>query len=248
MNSLKIFCLLCLFTFTACSPVSFFSSGIATLDTTSQERGLGGYVSDAEIQTRLNVLYFEHNHILHYRINITVYEGRVLLTGVLESKQMQEDAVRLAWQVPGVKTVIDETLAVGKRTVAEYTSDKILTMKLNGKLFLDRKISSRNFEVVVVKGVVYLVGIAFDEKELQQILDLCRHASGVKKVVSYIRLMSLYERRRRRVFNKRKYPTPLENSRADKKISENPARMKTSWTQPPADQSIYETDIKKKHT
>ncbi|MEI8321179.1 MAG: BON domain-containing protein [Alphaproteobacteria bacterium] len=231
----------------ACSPFSFFSSGMTTLDATSQERGLGGYVTDTEIQTRLNVLYFQHDHILQYRINIAVYEGRILLTGVLPTKKLQEDAIRLAWQVPGVKTVIDETMVGEKRTLAEYGSDKLLTTKINGKLFFDGKVSSRNYEIVVVKGIVYLVGLASNEEELNQVLELCRTTTGVKKVVSYVRLMNLYERRRRQLFNKRKGENPLERNQKEKKIAREPHKAEGSWEQGPKEENSDEDPLNRKH-
>ncbi len=247
MRLLKILWIGIFVTLGGCTPFSFFSSGIATLDTTSQERGLGGYVTDSEIQARLNVLYFEHNHVLHYRINVTVYEGRILLTGVLPTQEMQEEAIRIAWQVPGVKTVIDETMVGEKRTLGQYASDKFLMNSINTKLFLDSKIRSRNYEVVAVKGVVYIVGLAFNEEELQKVLEICRTTKGVEKVISYVRLMNLHERRRRYLFNKRKHPTPLEKNKKEKEMALNPTKVTGSWEQAPVDKSVYETDIKKKH-
>jgi osmotically-inducible protein OsmY len=41
-----------------------------------------------------------------------------------------------------------------------------------------------------VDGVVYLMGIAQDQAELDRVRDLARHTSGVKDVVSYVRLKS----------------------------------------------------------
>lgn len=218
-----------------CSPAAFFSSGVATLDTTSQERGLGGYVTDAEIQTRLNVVLFEHDHVLHHRINITVYEGRVLLTGRILTKKMQEDAVRLAWHVPGVKAVIDDTTLGEPRTLLEYGKDKWIATKLNALLFIESTISSRNYEIVVVDGVVYLVGVCRDKKELDQIIEICRTTKHVKKVVSYVRLMSVLEKRRRKLFNTKKQPSPLERAQTAKEKKLRPHKNKGSWVQPPRD-------------
>jgi osmotically-inducible protein OsmY len=220
-----------------CSPISFFSSGVATLDTTSQERGLGGYVTDTEIQTRLNVVLFEHDHVLHHRININVYEGRVLLTGRILTKKMQEDAVRLAWHVPGVKTVIDDTTIGEPRSLLEYAKDKWISTKLNTLLFVESTVSSRNYEIVVVDGVVYLVGVCRDKKELDQIIEICRTTKHVKKVISYVRLMNLLEKRRRKIFNTKKQPSPLERAQILKEKKLRPHKNKGSWIQTPRDLS-----------
>jgi hypothetical protein len=220
-----------------CSPISVFSSGVATLDTTSQERGLGGYVTDTEIQTRLNVVLFEHDHVLHHRINVNVYEGRVLLTGRILTKKLQEDAIRLAWHVPGVKAVIDDTTIGEPRTLLDYAKDKWISTKLNALLFVESAVSSRNYEIVVVDGVVYLVGVCKDKKELDQIIEICRTTKHVKKVVSYVRLMNMLEKRRRKIFNTKKQPSPLERAQTAKEKKLKPHKNKGSWGQPPRDLS-----------
>lgn len=202
---------------TQCSPTAFFSSGVASLDTTSQERGLGGYISDTEIQARINVVLFEHDINMHHAINVSVYEGRVLLTGCLQTPEMKEDAVRLTWQVPGVKTVSDETTVASQRTLANYAHDKWISTKINSLLFITSGISSRNYEVIVSGGVVYLVGIATTQEELDHVIDICRHIKNVQKVVSYVRLMDIHEIRRRKLFNDRKTPSPLDRSRTEKR-------------------------------
>ncbi len=201
---------------TACAPTSLFSSGIASLDVTSQERGLGGYISDSEIQMRVNVVFFEHSHELYYLINANVYEGRVLLTGCLKDIQMQEDAVRLAWQVPGVKTVINETTVKTVRSFSEYAQDKWISTRLHSMIFLTSGVSSRNYEIIVARRVVYLVGVAKDQQELDLVIDLCRKVNGVEKIVSYVRLMDAYELRRRHLFNQRKVLSPLTQTKKEK--------------------------------
>ena len=206
-----------------------FSSGIASLDTTSQERGLGGFVTDQEIKTRVNVVFFEHDHLMHHKIDVNVYEGRVLLTGHVKDKTMQEDAIRLAWQVPGVKTVMNETTIEDARTVVEYAKDKWISTKLHTLLFVNQEVGSRNYEIVVSRGVVYLTGIAKNQKELDAVIHIARTTSHVKKVVSYVRLMDTYETRRRKIFNERKYPSPLVEKQTERKKAIRSEKQNTPW-------------------
>ena len=206
-----------------------FSSGVASLDTTSQERGLGGYVTDQEIKTRISVVFFEHDHLLHHKVDVNVYEGRVLLTGHVKDKQMQEDAIRLAWQVPGVKTVMNETTIEDARTLIEYTQDKWISTKLHALLFFNKHVGSRNYEIIVSRGVVYLTGIAKDQKELNEVIYTVRTTSHVKKVVSYVRLMDTYEKRRRKIFNERKNPSPLADKQIERQKIIRSEKQNTPW-------------------
>jgi osmotically-inducible protein OsmY len=212
-----------------CSPFSMFSSGVASLDTTSQERGLGGYVTDQEIKTRINVVFFEHDHLLHHKVDVNVYEGRVLLTGHVKDKKMQEDAIRLAWQVPGVKAVMNETTIEDARTIIEYAQDKWISTKLHALLFFNKHVGSRNYEIIVSRGIVYLTGIAKDQKELNEVIHTVRTTKHVKKVVSYARLMDIYETRRRKIFNDRKHPSPLADKQTERKKVIFSEKRNTSW-------------------
>jgi osmotically-inducible protein OsmY len=224
-----LICLLFLISLKGCSPFSVFSSGVASLDTTSQERGLGGYVTDQEIKTRINVVFFEHSHLLHHKVDVNVYEGRVLLTGHVKDKEMQEDAIRLAWQVPGVKTVMNETTIEDARTLMEYTQDKWISTKLHALLFLNKHVGSRNYEIIVSRGIVYLTGIAKDQKELDEVIYTVRTTKHVKKVVSYVRLMDDYEKRRRKIFNERKNPSPLQQEQIDRQKTIRAEKQNTLW-------------------
>jgi len=206
-----------------------FSSGVASLDTASQERGLGNYVTDQEIKTRINVVLFEHDHLLHYKVDVNVYEGRVLLTGHVKNKRMQEDAIRLSWQVPGVKTVMNEITIEDPRTLLEYTQDKWISTKLHALLFFNKEVGSRNYEIIVSRGVVYLTGIAKDQKELNEVIYTVRTTKHVKKVVSYVRLMDAYEVRRRKIFNERKNPSPLAAKQIEHKKIIQSEKQNTLW-------------------
>ena len=218
-----------LFLLGGCSPLSLFSSGVASLDTTSQERGIGGYVTDQEIKTRVNMILFEYDHVLHHKVDVNVYEGRVLLTGSLKNKKMQEDAMRLTWQVPGVKTVINETEIESRRSLGQYTKDKWISAKMHALLFLNGDVGSRNYEIVVSRGIVYLTGIAKDKEELESVIHTARTTRYVKKVISYVRLMNLYEVRRRKIFNERKNPSPLEEERIQRRKIIQSEKQRTNW-------------------
>ena len=223
---------ICLMGLSGCSPLSFFSAGIGSLDTSSQERGIGGYVTDQEIKTRINVMFFEHNHVLHHKVNVNVYEGRVLLTGSIQTKKMREDAIRLAWQAPGVKTVINEIEIEQAASVGGYATDKWVSTKLHALLFLDGNVSSRNYEIIVSRGIVYLTGIAKDKRELDAVIQIARTTKHVKKVVSYVRLMTLYELRRRKLYNERQSESPLKESLEARKSKIKDAPQPTRWDEP----------------
>jgi osmotically-inducible protein OsmY len=193
MTGSGILVLFLLCSLSACSPISFLSSSTTALDSSSQTRGLGGYVSDGELRTRYHFALFDHDHKLFYYVKSNVYEGRLLLTGCVPTVEMQEDAVRIAWQVQGIQSVINElTVSEGKGFV-QSAQDKWIATKLNTILLFDEKVNSRNYEILVVDGTVFFVGVARSQKELDAAIERAQGVSGVKKVVSYVRVITNFE-------------------------------------------------------
>ena len=50
-----------------------------------------------------------------------------------------------------------------------------------------KEIYNLNYSVEVVNGVVYLIGIAQNKKELDQVISISENTYGVKNVISYVR-------------------------------------------------------------
>lgn len=66
-------------------------------------------------------------------------------------------------------------------SVISYAKDKWIATKLHALLFMNGDVSSRNYEISVCRGVVYLTGIAKNQKELDAVIQTVRKARHVKK-------------------------------------------------------------------
>tara|TARA_R110002050_G_scaffold847_1_gene5873 strand:+ start:13078 stop:13773 length:696 start_codon:yes stop_codon:yes gene_type:complete len=220
---MKLLSLLLFLSLTSCSPFGLFTSSLGSLDTASQERGLGGYVTDTEIKTRYSFWLFQKDHRLYMKIKTCCYEGRLLLMGRVPTEKMQDEAVALAWQVPGIKAVINE-LSVGEDYGAgRKVKDSLVESKLETLLFFKGNISSRNYQVYVYNGIVYLTGIAVNRTELDEVINLARSVSGVDKVLSYVRILTKYEEQRRKMFSA-KVESPLDREREQRQYRINPGK------------------------
>ena len=104
---LKIYFLL-LFFLTSCVETAIIGGGgLAVLH--SREKTLTQTKSDVVIASGVAVKLLANKlKMSNNFIDTTVYEGRVLLTGVVDSANKAKLAQDLAWQVEGVLEVIDE--------------------------------------------------------------------------------------------------------------------------------------------
>jgi osmotically-inducible protein OsmY len=124
------------------------------------------------------------------KIGVTVDRQRVLLTGIVDSKLIVKKANYLAWKVSGVKEVIDEIQVYSKkstvRNLLNYFKDVSITAQIGTKALMSKKISSINFEVVTINKIVYLIGVARNEREIRELTNIASKIVGVRKVISHI--------------------------------------------------------------
>ena len=154
----------------------------------AQERGVKGRAKDLRLEALILKKYLESGLKLTTTVGVEVYKGRVLLTGATNSLKMADKAIKLAWQVSGVKEVINEIQLEKGTTVSDYAHDTWITTQLKSKLALDKTILAINYAVETVNRTVYLIGIAQDQKELSRVVA---HATDINRVINVINHVKL---------------------------------------------------------
>ena len=161
---------------------------LATVGTVAaQERTTGQAIDDTSIFWKIKQLYLkeENSKNLLSGVSIEVIEGRVHLTGGVNSTETRIDAVRLAWKPRGVKEVINEITIKNENTLTSIVQNKWIKGQIASKLLLEKGVRSVNYSIEVVDGVVYLMGIAQDANELNKVTTIASMVKGVKKVVNH---------------------------------------------------------------
>jgi len=163
-------------------------AGAATGVAIAQERSVGDAVDDAGIVVRVNAELLRADEQLFSRAEVKSVEGRVVLTGTVPRPEQRIEASRIAWSVSGVRQVDNEIQVVDKTSVVDYAKDSWITTRLRSKILADSKVADINYTVETVNGVIYLIGIARSQSELDRVIDYARNIGGVIKVVSHVRV------------------------------------------------------------
>lgn len=175
----------------ACSPLGIAVGAGATAGVAAQqEGGLNAAANDAGIRAQINRLWFEKDIEMMRRVGLSVSNGRVLLTGVVPKAEDRVEAVRLVWQVPGVREVINEIRVDGEEGSrgGSYATDVWISTQLRSKLLFDSQINAINYSVETIHGIVYLMGVAVSRDELERVINHARNIRGVNKVVNHVLL------------------------------------------------------------
>ena len=153
-----------------------------------QERGIEAAAIDLNLEAQIVKLWLQQDDTLVLKLGVEAYESRILLTGVVEDPEMRADAVRLAWKVIGVKEVINEIQVTSDSGIVDLARDSWITTQLKSKLTLDNKVLAINYAIETVNGIVYLIGIAQNQDELDRVIAHSRTISYVRRVISHVRV------------------------------------------------------------
>jgi osmotically-inducible protein OsmY len=153
----------------------------------NQERGVGGTASDFSIKTNIQTALAKADPQMAAHVDVTVYEGRALLTGTTPDPQLKAQAGGIAQGIPGVRAVYDEIEVAPTETVWNSTKDAWITSEVkSGLVFSD--VRSVNYDIETSDGSVYLIGSARSQAELDHATGIARDVRGVRRVVSYVEI------------------------------------------------------------
>ena len=174
----------------ACTPLGMATGAAAGVGTAaSKEGGIGGAFTDASIKAKINDAWLQYDIDTFSKLSTTVNQGRVLLTGVVQDPEDRVEAVRLVWQVPGVKQVMNEIRVADSEGAPGFVRDTWITTRLRTALTFEKNVQSLNYSIDTVQGVVYLMGVAMNQQELDKVTQIARTIPNVKHVVNYVKMV-----------------------------------------------------------
>ena len=180
---------LALLAVSACAPGTIVGGGASVGVAVAQERSVGSAFDDTIIASQIVSNLLQYDIELLRLVSAEVVEGRVLLTGSVPNPESRVDAVRLTWQIDGVAEVLNEIQVTDDNGLVDYALDSWISTQLRTKLLLDRDIKALNYNVETVNGVVYMIGIAQNEIELERATNHARTIENVTKVISHVRVV-----------------------------------------------------------
>ena len=154
----------------------------------NQERGTGGSVDDFKIKTNIQSAWLNTNPLMQRDLNVTVYEGRTLLTGIAPTPEFKAQAKEVASRVPGVRAVYDEIEVAPAESTWDSAKDSWISTRVRTELTFNPDVRSVNYTVETANKSVYLIGSARSQAELDIATNAARTTPDVKRVVSYVEI------------------------------------------------------------
>jgi osmotically-inducible protein OsmY len=152
----------------------------------ASSRNLDESLTDISADAQLKAVLLADRSHDYGDVDLTVFEGRLMLTGTMKSEEGRRTLIENAWKADGVDQVIDEIFVGDGTSLGQGLEDGRIDAALRARLIADGDVKSGRFKTSVSNGVVYLLGVARTEAELQEAIEIARSVSGVDKVVSHV--------------------------------------------------------------
>ena len=152
------------------------------------ERSMGEQYDDQSITMSIRKKFVEDEKIKYFDISTYVYNGHVYLVGEYEAADQKNQAVKLARQVEGVKSVTDYFLPKKKDKACGTTDNLGLLAKVKKNLIGDKDISSTQIEVKALQCNIILLGLVTSADEINKAIAHAKAVEGVRNVKSFLKI------------------------------------------------------------
>lgn len=160
--------------------------GTAAVAASTTEKGFSTSVSDGVIFAKLKDRFIQQNASLLTSADVMVNDGAVLFTGKVKTPEDKIQATKMAWEIKGVREVVNELQVTDTSSIKDIAKDLAASATLRGKMIADKDISSLNFSIDVVNGIVYLSGVASTPEEMDKVIGHAENLRFAQEVVNYI--------------------------------------------------------------
>ena len=121
-------------------------------------------------------------------VDVEITEGVALLTGEVPRPEDKIEAERIAWTSAYVDQVGNEIHVGARDTFKASARDEFITDQVRARLLADSGVRSVNYNVETHQGVVYLLGVARSQVELDRASQIASLVPDVERVVTYVRI------------------------------------------------------------
>ena len=137
--------------------------------------------------TKKKIMNSYPSNVLNANINISSFEGDLLITGQVPRQELVRLATVQANTLRNVREVFNYLQVMGEASFLSKTNDRFITSRVKSRLQESKLFKMRKIHIVTEYGVVYLMG-TLKREELEMTLALIKETNGVQKAISLVRL------------------------------------------------------------
>ena len=152
-------------------------------------RTLGTQIDDGIMDKNLDTRLLISNKSYILNINTQVLDGRIFITGKVDTPEEKLQITKIAWETEGVRSVRNDLKIKEKFNFKQSAKDVLITSQLRSAIIFNKKIKSANYSIDTYKKKIYIYGIAETEDEKNEVIREAKEILDVENVVASILLV-----------------------------------------------------------
>ena len=152
-------------------------------------RTVGTQMDDSIMQKNLTarILVKDKKYLLS--VKSKVLDGRIFLTGKVDSPEEKLQLTKLAWETKGARSVRNDIKIKEEFNFKRSAKDILITSQLRTSLILNKNIKATNYQIDTYKKKIYVYGIALTSEEKDLVISEAKEILDVKNVIASIILV-----------------------------------------------------------
>ena len=152
-------------------------------------RTLGTQIDDSIMDKSLDARLLSENKNYLLNVKTKVLDGRIFLTGKVDTPEEKLSITKIAWETKGARSVKNDLKIKEKFNFTQSAKDILITSQLRSALIFSKKIKAVNYNIDTYKKTIYVYGIAETEEEKKEVIKEAKEILDVKNVVASILLV-----------------------------------------------------------
>ena len=171
--------------------VGFSSKGIfgTGVSVAFDPRSVGTQIDDSIMQKNLSARIILKNKNYVLSVKTKVLDGRIFMTGKVDSPDEKLQLTKLAWEIDGVRSVRNDIKIKEEFNFKRSAKDILITSQLRTAIILNKNIKATNYQIDTYKKKIYIYGIAMTLEEKNLVISEAEEILDVDKVIASIILV-----------------------------------------------------------
>ncbi len=188
VNKLLVFVLLSLI-LSGCVGVGskgLFGTGVSVaLD----PRTVGTQIDDSIMQKTISAKILAQDKKYIIAVKTKVLDGRIFLTGKVDSPEEKLLLTKLAWETKGARSVRNDIKIKEEFNFKQSAKDVLITSQLRTAIIINKNIKATNYQIDTYKKKIYIYGIALTTEEKDLVISEAKEILDVENVIASIILL-----------------------------------------------------------
>ena len=152
-------------------------------------RTVGTQIDDSIMQKSISAKILAVNKKYLLAVKTKVLDGRIFITGKVDSPEEKLMITKLAWETKGARSVRNDIKIKEEFNFKQSAKDLLITSQLRTALIMNKNIKATNYQIDTYKQKIYLYGIAMSNDEKDLVLKEASEILDVEDVIASIILV-----------------------------------------------------------